>query len=267
MKKITLTLIGVFCLNFMFSQTYTTGVIELSDTPGLEYSVRIDVNPTTTTLTMVGPENRWLGLGFGVQSMTSGEDVVIFDGETLTDRFYGFEGQTPGEDATGITPTQDAEGQRDWTVQSNTVSAGERTLVATRATNTGNPNDYVFSATATSIELAWARARFDGFDLEWHGIEGRGVTMQSFTLSNDEVIAANDFQISPNPATNNFQIDLSVLNENTMMEVYDVLGKKVLSDKLSVISSSYDISNWNSGLYIIKITSENSTETKRFIKN
>lgn len=266
MKKITLTFIGLLCFSFMFSQSYTTGLINLSNTAGLEYSIQIDVDPTTTTLTMIGPENRWLGLGFGVTSMTSGEDVVIFNGETLTDRFYGFEGQTPGEDATGITPTEDAEGERDWAVQSNDVNAGVRTLVATRANDTGNPNDYVFSASATSIELAWARARFEGFTLEWHGIDNRGVTMQSLTLSTDTIVE-NDFQISPNPAKNNFTLDLRVLNADTTIEVYDVLGKKVLSEKISVISSSYDISSWNSGLYIIKVSSENSSETKRFIKN
>ncbi len=266
MKKITLAFIGLFCFNLMYSQTYTTGLLELSNTPGLEYSIQIDVDPTTTTLTMIGPENRWLGLGFGVQSMTSGEDVVIFDGETLTDRYYGFEGQEPGQDATGIPPTEDAEGERDWTVQSNVVNAGVRTLVATRPTNTGHPNDYVFSATATSIELAWARARFDGFDLEWHGIDNRGVTMQSLTLSNAE-IADNDFNIRPNPARTSFTVDLKVLNGDTTMEVYDVLGKKVMSKKLDLISSSHNISNWNSGLYIIRITSENSTEMKRFVKN
>ena len=266
MKKITLTLVGLLFVSFMFSQSYTTGLINLSNIAGLEYSARIDVNSTTTTLTMIGPENRWLGLGFGVISMTSGEDVIIFNGETLTDRFYGFEGQTPGEDATGITPTEDAEGERDWTVQSNDVNAGVRTLVATRANDTGNPNDYVFSASAISIELAWARARFDGFDLEWHGIEGRGVTMQSFTLNTDDIVE-NDFQISPNPAKNNFTVDLKALNDNTTIEVYDVLGKKILNEKISVISSSYDISSWNSGLYIIRISSENSIETKRFIKN
>lgn len=267
MKKITLTFLSLFCFTVMFSQTYTTGMINLSTETGLEYSVQIDVDPVTTTLTMIGPEARWLGLGFGVQSMTSGEDVVIFDGETLTDRYYGFEGQTPGEDATGIIPTEDAEGERDWVVQSNTVNAGVRTLVATRDTDTGNPNDYVFSATATSIELAWARARFDGFALEWHGIEGRGVTMQSLTLSNEEVVELNDFQIRPNPAKNSFTIDLKNLNADTTIEVYDVLGKKVMNKKISLMSSSYDISNWNSGLYIIKISSKNSIETKRFIKN
>jgi hypothetical protein len=32
------------------------------------------------------------------------------------------------------------------------------------------------------------------------------------------------------------------------------------------MSSTFDVSNWNSGLYIIKVSSENSVLMKRFVK-
>lgn len=265
MKKITLALIGLIYFNTAFSQTYTTGLMELSNTSGLAYSIQIDVNPTTVTLTMIGPENRWLGLGFGVQSMTSGGDAVIFDGTTLTDRSFGFEGQEPGQDATGITPAEDPEGERDWTVTSNVVNSGVRTLIATRATNTGNAKDYVFSATATSIELVWARARFEGFSLEWHGPDNRGITMQSLTLSQDD-FQINDFDISPNPANTNFTISMPKFTENAAVSVYDVLGKKVFASKLNSITSTIDVSQWNSGIYLVRVSTDNAMHTKRLVK-
>lgn len=265
MKKITLILIGLLYFNISFSQTYTTGLMELSNTSGLEYFIQIDVNPTTATLTMIGPDNRWLGLGFGVQSMTSGGDVVIYDGTTLTDRSFGFEGQEPGQDATGITPMEDAEGERDWTVTSNTVASGVRTIVATRPANTGNPNDYVFSASATSIELVWARARFVGFNLEWHGPENRGVTMQSLTLSQDD-FTINDFSLSPNPSKTNFTIKLPTFSENNAIKVYDVLGKQVFNGKLNSLSTTVDVSEWNSGIYLVRVSTADATHTKRFVK-
>ncbi|OUS01916.1 hypothetical protein A9Q86_04500 [Flavobacteriales bacterium 33_180_T64] len=267
MKKITLALIGLFYFNVAFSQTYTTGLINLSNTTDLEYSIQIDVNPTTTTLTMIGPDDRWLGLGFGVQGMTAGEDVVIYDGTTLTDRYYGYIGQTAGDDATGIIPTEDLEGERDWTVVTNTIDSenSKRTIVATRPTNTGNNNDYVFSASATSIELAWARARFSGYDLEWHGIANRGITMQSLTLSQPE-FEISDFQITPNPASSNFTVNLPTFTNDVTIQVYDVLGKKILNKKLSSVSSNIDVSKWNNGVYLVRISTENATHTKRFIK-
>ena len=34
-----------------------------------DYSVTIDIDNTNVTVTMVGPDNVWLGLGFNVNSM------------------------------------------------------------------------------------------------------------------------------------------------------------------------------------------------------
>ncbi|WP_299224494.1 T9SS type A sorting domain-containing protein [uncultured Psychroserpens sp.] len=265
MKKITLAIIALLFFNLTYSQTYTTGMINLSNTSGLEFSVQIDVNPTTVTLTMIGPDNRWLGLGFGVQGMTSGEDVVIYDGTNLTDRYYGFEGQEPGQDATGITPTEDLEGERDWTIVSDVLDSGMRTIVATRATVTGNNNDYEFSASATSIELAWARSRFEGYNLEWHGTTNRGITMQGLTLSQDD-FQLNDFSISPNPGKEYFTINLPNSANETSIDVYDILGKKVYATKISSLVSTVDVSKWNDGIYLVRVSNENATTSKRFIK-
>jgi hypothetical protein len=230
----------------------------------LEYSVQIDVNPTTVTLTMIGPENRWLGLGFGVQSMTTGGDVVIYDGTTLTDRYFGLDFQEPGGDGTGITPSEDAEGERDWTVTSNTVDSGLRTLVATRATNTGQERDYLFSASATSIDLVWAFARFDSFSLEWHG-SNRGITMQSLTLGQDD-FTMDGFSLSPNPSKTHFTINLPAFSENNTVKVYDVLGKQVFNGKLNSLSTTVDVSKWNNGIYLVRVSTADATHTKRFVK-
>jgi hypothetical protein len=265
MKKITFALIGLFYFNTVFGQTYTTGLVELSNTAGLEYSVQIDVNSTTTTLTMIGPDNRWLGLGFGVQSMTTGGDVVIYDGTTLTDRYFGLDVQEPGGDGTGITPSEDAEGERDWSVVSNTVTSGVRTLVATRATNTGQARDYTFSASATSIELVWARSRFEGYNLEWHGPGNRGLTMQGLTLSQED-FTNNDFNITPNPAKTNFTINLSKFTDNASISVHDILGKEIYSGKLNSLSTSVNVSQWNNGVYLVRVSTDSATQTKRFVK-
>lgn len=269
MKKITLALIGIFYFNMAFSQTYTTGLVELSNTSGLEYSMQIDVNSTTTTLTMIGPDDIWLGIGFDVIDMIAGKDVVIYDGISLTDRYYGYPGQPEGQNAQGLTPTEDAEGERDWTTVSDTVDSGVRTIVATRANNTGHPNDYVFSPTANSINLVWARGNYSGtdfgFELDWHREENRGITMQGFTLSQDD-FAINDFSITPNPAKTYFNVNLPTFSKNATISVYDVLGKKVFEDKLNSLSTSVNVSQWNSGIYLIRVSTEEATRTKRFVK-
>ncbi len=47
-----------------------------------------------------------------------------------------------------------------------------------------------------------------------------------------------------------------------------MLGKQIF--KQSITSNNVpqiDVANWNSGLYLIKISLEDSVETKRFVKN
>ncbi len=236
------------------AQTYSTGMIQLSDDAGLEYSAQIDITATQVTLTMVGPENRWLGLGFDATSMTNGRDVVIYDGTTLSDRsFLGI----------GIEPMVDE--RQDWTVQSDVVNSGVRTLVATRDTDSGDSADHVFSTSALSIDLVWARSRFEGFTLEWHGLS-RGMTTVGLTLSSQEDVEIKEFSISPNPSQSELNITLTNNHSDMKVEVYDVLGKRVHQGTLTQLVSSIDVSNWKTGVYLVRISNDEITQTKRFIK-
>ncbi|WP_431135261.1 T9SS type A sorting domain-containing protein [Psychroserpens mesophilus] len=89
----------------------------------------------------------------------------------------------------------------------------------------------------------------------------------STTLSTTDILSADEFSISPNPATSKLNVYLPKNSKNTTISVYDVLGKRVFSKSLDVLAStSIDVSNWNSGVYIIRISSDNTTQTKRFVK-
>lgn len=70
------------------------------------------------------------------------------------------------------------------------------------------------------------------------------------------------FSTYPNPVRNvlNISTDASLQK----VEVYDILGKTVLSAKGD--SKSIDVSSLNSGVYLLNITSENGVATKKFIK-
>jgi len=183
MKKITLALFSFVMMTMSFqAQTYSTGVINLSSTSGLEFTSQIDITSTEVTLTLIGPGDRWLGLGFDATNMLGQTDVVIFDGTNLTDRTF-----TGGR----ATPTLDT--NQDWSISSNTLSSGVRTLVATRALDTGETNDYDFVANAGSINLVWAR--------------GNGAT---FNLANVKVYNALGKQIHNTVITNfDASIDIS----------------------------------------------------------
>ncbi|MFM7388187.1 MAG: hypothetical protein ACKO5L_08520, partial [Bacteroidota bacterium] len=51
-----------------WSQTYTTGTVNLSTTAGLAMTVKLDIS-TNVSLTLTGPSTRWFAVGFNASSM------------------------------------------------------------------------------------------------------------------------------------------------------------------------------------------------------
>ncbi|WP_055436569.1 T9SS type A sorting domain-containing protein [Lacinutrix algicola] len=89
------------------------------------------------------------------------------------------------------------------------------------------------------------------------------------TLSSPQFDAPTKFSIFPNPSTNVMNINIPMLtDEGLKLEVFNVLGKKVYVQQLSKLSSSVNIAKWNSGLYLVRLTSPDQeiTLTKRFVK-
>jgi hypothetical protein len=85
-------------------------------------------------------------------------------------------------------------------------------------------------------------------------------------LSIKEQKPQSTFSINPNPGSNKLNLKLSRLNDDTTIEVFDVLGKKVYAERLYSTSKSIDVFKWNSGVYLVRITSDDGTQTKRFVK-
>ena len=264
MKKITFTVFSLLLFGgTLISQTNSTDVVTLSTTSGLEYSAQIDVTASEVKLTLTGPSDRWLGLGLGVNSMTSGEDVVVYTGGTstntlgtLSDRTFNGIGSTPSLDGT----------MQNWNLIKNdiTTQSGYRILEATRVLNTGVDNDYVFSLSDLSINLVWARGN-GTLSLSNHGGSNRGITSAGFTLGISEYVL-NDFKISPNPVSDMFSIDLPNQVETATVQLYDVLGKQLFINEISKLNSIVNVRNLNSGIYLVRVSSDGSSQTKRIIK-
>jgi len=76
----------------------------------------------------------------------------------------------------------------------------------------------------------------------------------------------DSFKISPNPSKNKLNIKLPKASENMTLEVFDVLGKRIHKSTITQLSASVDVSNWKTGVYLVKVSNENESQTKRFIK-
>lgn len=84
----------------------------------------------------------------------------------------------------------------------------------------------------------------------------------SNTLSVDSINSV-DFRLYPNP-NNTGVLTINSSNPSTIaVQVFDVLGKRVISTALS--NNTLDISVLNSGLYIIKLTQDNTSITKKLV--
>lgn len=100
-----------------------------------------------------------------------------------------------------------------------------------------------------------------------------GVKVDDFVING--VLSANSFEanqiaVYPNPSTGIFNIAFGNLNPNKI-EVYDISGKLILQKNGLEVSgnnqTNIDLSNTSTGVYFVKISTENNTITKRIIKN
>jgi len=85
------------------------------------------------------------------------------------------------------------------------------------------------------------------------------------TLSIDDLEKV-DFSIYPNPSKSKLNISLAQNGNATKVEVFDILGKRIYANTLTDIRSSINASNWNTGVYLVKLSNNSSTLTKRFVK-
>jgi len=85
------------------------------------------------------------------------------------------------------------------------------------------------------------------------------------TLSSSDFENSASITIYPNPSNGIFNI---VSLENVSIEVYDLIGKLVMSQKISVGTNSFDISDFNTGVYLLRATDSNgNSDTFKLIKN
>lgn len=81
------------------------------------------------------------------------------------------------------------------------------------------------------------------------------------TLSNDE-FDINSFSLYPNPANGGTVTITSASNNIKNVQVYSLLGKQVINTKTV---NTIDVSGLNTGIYVIKITDNGKSATKKLV--
>ena len=174
--KNKITLLLLLGISMLSAQQKSTGVVTLST--NMSANLTLDSGTSIATLSLTGPNDRWVALQFGsfTGGMEAGSDLVYWNNVTLVDARHVGVGSTPTTDATN-----------NWTITSNlnnSPNAGLRTIVATRAFNTGDVNDFTFNFSDTSIDFAWARMSSATYGLAYHGGANRDVTFSASRNTN-----------------------------------------------------------------------------------
>ncbi len=101
---------------------------------------------------------------------------------------------------------------------------------------------------------------------------GRGVFSGAFTgyLSNEKFTKENkNVSISPNPAKNQFNLNIKDFSGKVSIQIIDINGKLIntINDNDFSNQKSIDISNLQTGIYVLKVTGNDLNYTEKLIKN
>lgn len=248
---ILLVVTTVLFIPGLYAQTYSTGTVTFFS----NYSGKIDVTSATVTVTLVGPNNSWLGIGFDATSMDDiGKDVIIFDGTSITDR--SFEG-------VGFTPSTDTQ---NWTLVSNlnnTPSVGNRTVTMSRARVATEGTDYTFPLAAQPLNILFAR-RTGSTVIGYHGLGNCGATTVNLALGR-KGFEVDAFKMYPNPSKEFVTIELPQQIDTGELKMYDNLGRVVRKQSITHSENRIETAGLTSGTYMVVLRTEYGNATKNLV--
>lgn len=125
----------------------------------------------------------------------------------------------------------------------------------------------VFSVSATAAELASGTVQF-GFEvtgLNANPVDNWGSVVVAPVALGVNDYKINDFNVSPNPSNNVWNIKGQQTIEN--IQVFDVLGKQVMTVKPNNTDVELNANTLPKGLYFAKMNTEYGSNTIKLIKN
>lgn len=88
-------------------------------------------------------------------------------------------------------------------------------------------------------------------------------SLADVTLSTNSFNAIEGLTMYPNPVSGNVLHFSSTANANMSVQIFDIVGKEVINTK--VINNTINTANLNAGMYIVKITEEGKTATRKLV--
>lgn len=194
----------------------------------------------------------------GVQGFTM--DVRVLGVETLYLRI-ALESSTGGQ----VCSTQAIEVAPggDWTNYYFPMDPSSLSLLPSSAITVEEVLDDVSTIRILSIENGpeWIGDRVDA---TLH-IDNLDATNQSLSIGQ---VQQDDFEVtlSPNPASNFVNIGITGAS-NGIVEIYDILGKKIMTQEIQNGLGSLNVQGLNPGIYMVKVICDNKQSVLRLLRS
>jgi hypothetical protein len=252
MKKFYTTLLFLGLINFALGQSKSTGTMTLG--AGMTAEITLDNNTSVVTLTLVGPLNGWFALGFNATTMAGSPDCVIMRSATnLSDSQITSNFSAPTVDVAS----------NNWTILSNTPGATTRTVIATRAFNSGDATDYTFTYALSSLNLIWAVG--STYDTMVRHTNRGSATGNFTTLGVADVASFDQLSIYPNPSNGIFTITKNNAIPIDKIRVFDTNARltKEINSNTAAENTKVDLSQLAKGLYFMELSNKTDKTVKK----
>ena len=245
MKKKTLLTLTLFIGSFNIALSQFTSDTRIIG--ALLATARIDTSPTLVTLTLTGPSNRWMGIGFGGLTMATATDMFIWN--DTPNRDYTTH---PSGNSGHNLPTPDAD--QSWTVNSDVVNSGTRTVVATRSLVSAG--DYTFINDFSLIQIIFAQGATTS--LAYHDTNPHGGFGFSRVVLALEKFSEDAPSLYPNPSKGDFTIKTKTNLDKII--IYGQTGAvvKTINIEHPKDENEVNINGLAAGVYVVEL--QNGTQ-------
>lgn len=155
-----------------------------------------------------------------------------------------------------------------------TAGSGSRTVNSSKSITHTSPStsgDWSFTWTSPSTDLG--RVTFytavnagNGNDVASDGSDQTVTGSDSSpSLSISEAERLN-FDMFPNPASNNLTIQLPSGSEKAVVQFYDNIGRLALTKDISSSNNEVSVNSLSTGIYILKVLSDGKIGSQKFLK-
>ena len=134
----------------------------------------------------------------------------------------------------------------------------------TQIAGSGSGNTFSASLTGLSENTAYTFKAFISYnDTTVYGDEIGFITLP---VGIDNITLANSINLMPNPADNYIELTVNSNVEVKEAVVFNAFGQMIQTVELNNNHARIDLSNMASGMYFVRVSGDNATATKKFIR-